>query len=184
MTGLFHRQLAEYATYHRDERNCLMHVIGNPVLFVAAVLPLSLLSVTILGIQTNVAALLVIPALMLWIAWDLSLGLAIVATSIPATPPTPLAAQPLEAAFYLRNSMVFQTSDAIRYDFLPPIDRGLLGRTTGLYLALAASDNVGRLQPHFDSVELIATIWRTWNGDPIEPYRVYELKGCRGGVPY
>jgi uncharacterized membrane protein YGL010W len=83
MTGLFQRQLAEYATYHRDKRNCLMHIIGNPVLFVAAVLPLSLLSVTILRLQVSVAALLVVPALMLWIAWDLSLGLAIVATSIP-----------------------------------------------------------------------------------------------------
>jgi uncharacterized membrane protein YGL010W len=83
MTGVFKRQLAEYASYHRDKRNCLMHIIGNPVLFMAAVLPLSLLSVTILGVQISIAALLVIPALMLWIAWDLSLGLAIVASSIP-----------------------------------------------------------------------------------------------------
>ncbi len=87
-------------------------------------------------------------------------------------------------AFYLPNSTVFQTSDAIRYDFMPPIDQALLGRTTGLYLALAASDDIVRLRPHFDLVELIATIWRTWNGDPIEPYRVYELRGYRGGVPY
>jgi uncharacterized membrane protein YGL010W len=83
MSGIFHRQLAEYAEYHRDPRNCLMHIIGNPILFVAAVLPLSLLSVTIFGVQTSAAALLVIPALILWISWDMGLGLAIVATAIP-----------------------------------------------------------------------------------------------------
>ena len=47
MSGIFHRQLPEYADYHRDQRSCLMHIIGNPILFVAAVLPLSLLSVTV-----------------------------------------------------------------------------------------------------------------------------------------
>ena len=67
MSGIFHRQLAEYAEYHRDQRNCLMHIIGNPILFVAAVLPLSLMSVTAFGVQTSAAALLVIPALILWI---------------------------------------------------------------------------------------------------------------------
>jgi uncharacterized membrane protein YGL010W len=71
--GIFQRQLVEYADYHRDQRNCLMHIIGNPILFVAAVLPLSLLSAT----------LLVIPALILWIAWDLGIGIAIVAAAIP-----------------------------------------------------------------------------------------------------
>ena len=60
-----------------------MHIIGNPILFVAAVLPLSLLSVTVFGVQINAAALLVIPALILWISWDIGLGLAIVAGAIP-----------------------------------------------------------------------------------------------------
>jgi uncharacterized membrane protein YGL010W len=83
MSGTFRRQLAEYADYHRDERNCLMHIIGNPILFLAAVLPLSLLSIPLFGMQTSVAALLVIPALILWTAWDVGLGLAIVAAAIP-----------------------------------------------------------------------------------------------------
>jgi uncharacterized membrane protein YGL010W len=83
MSGVFRRQLAEYADYHRDERNCLMHIIGNPILFLAAVLPLSLLSIPLFGMQTSVAALLVIPALILWTAWDVGLGLAIVAAAIP-----------------------------------------------------------------------------------------------------
>jgi uncharacterized membrane protein YGL010W len=83
MSGMFQRQLAEYADYHRDQRNCLMHIVGNPILFIAAVLPLSLLSVTVFGVQTSAAPLLVIPALILWIVWDVGLGLAIVATAIP-----------------------------------------------------------------------------------------------------
>jgi uncharacterized membrane protein YGL010W len=83
MSGIFQRQLAEYADYHRDQRNCLMHIIGNPILFMAAVLPLSLLPVTVFGVQTSAAPLLVIPALILWVAWDVGLGLAIVATAIP-----------------------------------------------------------------------------------------------------
>jgi uncharacterized membrane protein YGL010W len=83
MNGIFRRELAEYADYHRDERNCLMHIVGNPILFLAAVLPLSLLSIPLFGMHTSVAALLVIPALILWISWDVGLGLAIVAAAIP-----------------------------------------------------------------------------------------------------
>jgi len=83
MSGIFRRQLAEYADYHRDERNCLMHIVGNPILFLAAVLPLSLLSIPLFGMHTSVAALLVIPALILWISWDVGLGLAILAAAIP-----------------------------------------------------------------------------------------------------
>ena len=29
MSGIFHRQLAEYVDYHRDQRNCLMHITGE-----------------------------------------------------------------------------------------------------------------------------------------------------------
>ena len=81
MRGIFQRQLAEYANYHRDQRNCLMHIVGNPILFVAAVL--TLLSATVFGVQTSAAVLLVIPALILWISWDVGLGLGIVVAAIP-----------------------------------------------------------------------------------------------------
>jgi hypothetical protein len=46
------------------------------------------------------------------------------------------------------------------------------------------SDYLPRLRAHFDSVELIEMICPTRNGDPIECYRVYELKGYHGGVPF
>jgi uncharacterized membrane protein YGL010W len=82
MTDYFRRQLAYYADAHRDHVNSIMHIIGNPILFVAVVLPLCLLPVTVFGIQTSAAPLLVIPALMLWTAWDVAIGLAIVVTAI------------------------------------------------------------------------------------------------------
>jgi uncharacterized membrane protein YGL010W len=83
MANYFHRQLGCYADAHRDRVNSVMHMIGNPILFVAAVLPLSLLPVSVLGIKISAAPLLTIPALILWMAWDIIIGLAIVATSIP-----------------------------------------------------------------------------------------------------
>jgi uncharacterized membrane protein YGL010W len=83
MTDYFRRQLAYYADAHRDQVNSVMHMIGNPILFVAVVLPLCLLPVSVLGVHTDAATLLVIPALILWIAWDVAIGLAIAVTSVP-----------------------------------------------------------------------------------------------------
>jgi uncharacterized membrane protein YGL010W len=82
MTDYFQRQLAYYADAHRDHVNSVMHIIGNPLLFVAVVLPLCLLPVCVFGVQIGAAPLLVIPALLLWIAWDVAIGLALVITSI------------------------------------------------------------------------------------------------------
>jgi uncharacterized membrane protein YGL010W len=82
MTDYFQRQLAYYANAHRDQVNSVMHMIGNPILFVAVVLPFCLLPVSVFGIHTSAASLLVIPALILWTAWDFAIGLAIVVSSI------------------------------------------------------------------------------------------------------
>ena len=82
MTDYFQRQLAHYADAHRDQVNSVMHIIGNPLLFVAVMLPLCLLPVSVFGVQVSAAPLLVIPALLLWIAWDVAIGLALVITSI------------------------------------------------------------------------------------------------------
>jgi uncharacterized membrane protein YGL010W len=83
MTDFFHRQLAYYADAHRDRVNSIMHIIGNPILFIAVVLPLCLVPVRVFGFQTSIAPLLVIPALLLWTAWDVAIGLAIIVSSIP-----------------------------------------------------------------------------------------------------
>jgi uncharacterized membrane protein YGL010W len=83
MGDIFRRSLLAYAEYHRDERNCLMHLIGNPILAVAAFLPFSLLPVSVFGLPTNAAAVLVLPALAFWMALDLTIGLAIAASAVP-----------------------------------------------------------------------------------------------------
>jgi uncharacterized membrane protein YGL010W len=83
MASYFHRQLDYYADAHRDRVNSVMHMIGNPILFVAVVLPLSLLPISVLGVEISTAPLLTIPALIVWTALDIAIGLAIVVTSIP-----------------------------------------------------------------------------------------------------
>jgi len=87
-------------------------------------------------------------------------------------------------AFYLRDMTVFQTSEAIRYESLPPVDQALLRRAVGLYVVEASLDDVARLRQYFDTVEPVSTIWRTRDGDPIEPYHLYKLTGYRGGLPF
>jgi uncharacterized membrane protein YGL010W len=54
-----------------------MHVVGTPLLFLAAVLPFSLVSVTVFGLHTTAAVLLVIPTLLFWMTVDLAIGIAI-----------------------------------------------------------------------------------------------------------
>ncbi len=83
MSGIFRRQLAAYADFHRDQRNCVLHIMGTPLLFLAAALPFSLVSVTAVGLRTSAAALLVIPALIFWMVLDLAIGVGIVCAVIP-----------------------------------------------------------------------------------------------------
>ena len=82
MGSYFRRQLADYVEYHRDPRNCAMHVFGILFLFLAAVLPLSLWPITVFGFQTSAAAIAVIPVLMYWFLLDFALGAAILAAAI------------------------------------------------------------------------------------------------------
>ena len=83
MTRMFRRELAVYADAHRDRVNGVMHIIGNPIIFIGVVMPLSLVPVTLFGFQTSLAPLLVIPALLMWMAWDFGLGLGIAVAAVP-----------------------------------------------------------------------------------------------------
>jgi hypothetical protein len=89
-----------------------------------------------------------------------------------------------ELMFYQREIPVFQSSETIRYAFLPPIDQTLMAHNTGIYLTEPPFADLPEIEKHFKSVELVSTIWRGRDGDPIKPYRVYELNGYLGGVPY
>jgi len=78
---------------------------------------------------------------------------------------------------------VFQASESIRYESLPPVDQVLLRQTIGIYVSAAPVGDLTQLKSHYDSVELVSTIWRMRGDDPIEPYYIYRLKGYRGGLP-
>ncbi|XIA63733.1 hypothetical protein ACFIOY_32555 [Bradyrhizobium sp. TZ2] len=59
-----------------------MHVFGIVFLFLAAVLPLSLWSITVSGIQTSAAIIAVVPVLIYWFLLDFALGAAILGAAV------------------------------------------------------------------------------------------------------
>lgn len=82
MNSYFRRQLADYVEYHRDWWNCVMHVFGIIFLFLAAILPLNFWSVQIFGVQTTLAAMMVLPVLIYWLLLDTALGMGIVGAAV------------------------------------------------------------------------------------------------------
>ena len=82
MNRYFKRQLADYVDYHRDPKNCAMHVFGIIFLFLAAVLPLSLWPITVFGLQTNAAVVMALPVLIYWLLLDAALGMGILCAAI------------------------------------------------------------------------------------------------------
>ena len=82
MSAFFKRQLADYVEYHRDPLNCAMHVFGIIVLFFAATLPLSLVSIHALGVHTTLAPILALPVLVYWLMLDAAIGAAILGSAI------------------------------------------------------------------------------------------------------
>ena len=78
MNAFFHRQMTDYVEYHRDPRNCAAHVLGIILLFLAAVLPLTMCQISAFGDHTTLATIMVLPVLAYWLMLDLALGLAIV----------------------------------------------------------------------------------------------------------
>ena len=59
-----------------------MHVFGIAFLFLAAVVPLSLCSITVFGFQTSAATIAVVPVLIYWFLLDFALGAAILGAAI------------------------------------------------------------------------------------------------------
>src|SRR4051794_2107551 len=82
MSAYFKRQLADYVDYHRDARNCAMHVIGIVFLFLAAVLPLSLWPVDAFGVAITAATIMVVPVLIYWLLLDAGIGTAILGSAV------------------------------------------------------------------------------------------------------
>jgi uncharacterized membrane protein YGL010W len=61
--------------------NCALHVVGIVILFLGAILPLSLWPVTVFGLPLNVGVLLAAPVLIYWLLLDVPIGLAIAAAA-------------------------------------------------------------------------------------------------------
>ena len=83
MYRLFRRQLAFYARYHRDPRNCLTHYLGIPMLFLAAILPLQASRIAIGSFHVPLAMVLIAPAVAGWMALDLGVGSALLVLLCP-----------------------------------------------------------------------------------------------------
>ena len=79
MPGLFTRQLATYASYHRDARNRATHFIGIPAILFSILLPLALVRFGGVSAAMIVAAV----ALAGWIALDRTVGLAMAVVLLP-----------------------------------------------------------------------------------------------------
>jgi uncharacterized membrane protein YGL010W len=79
LDSLFARQLATYASYHRDARNRATHFIGIPAIVFSILVPLALLRVD--GISA--AMLVALLAVMGWIALDRTIGVAMLVMMVP-----------------------------------------------------------------------------------------------------
>jgi uncharacterized membrane protein YGL010W len=76
MASLFERQLAMYASYHRDHRNRLTHFVGIPAIVFSLILVLALWRFRVAGFSLSGAWLVGLLALAGWIALDRTVGLA------------------------------------------------------------------------------------------------------------
>ena len=79
MDSFFARQLATYASYHRDERNRAMHFIGIPAIVFAILVPLALVRTG----GVSAAMLVAVIAVIGWVALDRVIGLAMAVVMLP-----------------------------------------------------------------------------------------------------
>ena len=91
---LFRRQLAAYASVHRDWRNKATHFVGIPVLVFSLLLVLSLWTFEVGGRQWTISLAVAIVAALGWMALDLGIGIVMALTTAIAW----YAAQALAAA--------------------------------------------------------------------------------------
>jgi uncharacterized membrane protein YGL010W len=79
LDSLFSRQLATYASYHRDARNRATHFIGIPAIVFSILVPLALVRVD----GVSAAMLVALLAVMGWVALDRVIGLAMLVMMVP-----------------------------------------------------------------------------------------------------
>lgn len=82
--SLFERQMAMYATYHRDPRNRATHFIGIPAVIVAIMVPRALGRFSVAGAEFSWAAVAAAIAFAIWLALDRPIGAATALFLVPA----------------------------------------------------------------------------------------------------
>ena len=81
---LFKRQLASYASVHRDRRNKATHFIGIPIIVFSLLLVLTLWRLQLGGREVSGALVVAILAVLGWMALDLGIGLVMAALMLVA----------------------------------------------------------------------------------------------------
>lgn len=81
--SFFQRQLATYASYHRDGRNRATHFIGIPLIVFSLFIPLAWLRFDLAGYDISAGMIVGLLALTLWIALDWAIGLAMILVLAP-----------------------------------------------------------------------------------------------------
>jgi uncharacterized membrane protein YGL010W len=79
LDSFFARQLAVYASYHRDTRNRATHFIGIPAIVFSILVPLALVKIDGISIALMVAVF----AALGWVALDRVIGLAMLVMMVP-----------------------------------------------------------------------------------------------------
>jgi len=81
--AFFRRQLANYASVHRDPRNKATHFVGIPIIIYSLLLVLSPLQLELGGRSVSASALLAVLGVLGWLALDLGIGVAMGVIMVP-----------------------------------------------------------------------------------------------------
>jgi len=75
--ALFNRQLALYASVHRDMRNRATHFVGIPIIVFSVLLVLTLWRFPIAGRDVSASLVMAVVAVLGWLALDAGIGIAL-----------------------------------------------------------------------------------------------------------
>jgi len=69
------QHLAQYASYHRNPRNVISHIIGIPIIVISVAALLAKLSLTVNGVTLSAAMVLAAASIVFYLRLDIGLGL-------------------------------------------------------------------------------------------------------------
>ena len=83
-SSLFERQMAMYASYHRDHRNRATHFVGIPAIIVSLMVLLALARFAVGRVELSCAVVVTAAVFLLWLVLDLAIGVAMALFLLPA----------------------------------------------------------------------------------------------------